>query len=76
MNNQLFKMNSQLFKRVSSKLLSEGSEEPISNLLSLLAASDFKRNMDKLSDILSDKEFTAVKSLYDKLYAELKKHDV
>ena len=65
-----------LFERVSKKLLSEGSEEAASNLLSLLAAPDFKKYMDRLTDTLSEQEFTVIKDLYNKLYAELKKHEI
>ena len=68
--------NNQLFERVSKKLLSENPEEPVPNLLSLLAAPDFKKYMDRLTDTLSEQEFTVIKDLYNKLYAELKKHEI
>lgn len=63
-----------IFERVSKKLF-EANEDPASNLLSLLAAPDFKQYMDRLSDRISDQEFMVVKNLYTKLYEELKKHE-
>ena len=68
--------NNQLFERVSKKLLNEGSEEAVSNLLSLLASPDFKKHMDRLVDTLSEQEFAVIEDLYNKLYAELKKHEI
>ena len=46
-----------------------------SEILSLLAHPDMKRNMDNLSDMLEDSEFMAIKKLYDGLYTELKKYE-
>ena len=63
-----------MFERVSKKLL-EANDDPASNLLSLLAAPDFMQYMDRLSDRMSDPEFMAIKTLYTKLYEELKKHE-
>lgn len=65
---------SKLFERVSKKLI-EANEDPASNLLSLLASPDFKQYMDSLSDRISDQEFMTIKTLYNKLYEELKKHE-
>ena len=50
-------------------------EATASEILSLLAHPDIKRNLDKLSDRLEDSEFMAIKKLYDGLYAELKKYE-
>jgi hypothetical protein len=55
--------------------VNEADDNPVSNLLSLLAGPDIKEYMGKLSDVISDKDLMAVKGLYDKLYAELKKHE-
>ena len=55
--------------------LQEANENPASNMLSLLAAPDFKKYMDRLSDMVDDNDFMAIKGLYDKLYNELKKHE-
>ncbi len=55
--------------------LREVNEDPASNLLSLLAAPEIKKHMDKLSDTLQDTDFMRVKKLYDGLYTELKKHE-
>ena len=63
-----------MFERVSKRLM-EANEDPASNLLSLLAAPEFRQYMDRLSDRISDQEFMAIKSLYTKLYEELKKHE-
>jgi hypothetical protein len=57
------------------KALKDVNEDPASNLLGLLAAPDFKRYMDRLSDRISDQEFMTIKNLYTKLYEELKKHE-
>ena len=46
-----------------------------SEMLSLLAHPDMKRNMDALSDQVDDQQFMAIKKLYDQLYAELKKYE-
>ncbi len=53
----------------------EINEDPVSNLLSLLASPDMKNYMDKLSDKLENNNYMQVKKLYDGLYNELKKHD-
>lgn len=74
MANNMDKNTKAMFDRVSKRLF-EANEDPASNLLSLLAAPDFMQYMDKLADRLSDQEFVAVKTLYTKLYAELKKHE-
>jgi hypothetical protein len=55
--------------------LREVNEDPASNLLSLLAAPDMKKYMDRLADQLDDAQFMRVKKLYDGLYTELKKHE-
>lgn len=55
--------------------LREVDENPTSNLLSLLAAPEIKKYMDRLSDVLEDADFMRVKKLYDGLYTELKKHE-
>ena len=70
----MYKNTKVMFERVSKRLM-EANEDPASNLLSLLAAPEFRQYMDRLSDILSDQEFMAIKSLYTKLYEELKKHE-
>lgn len=54
--------------------LNENNTEA-SELLSLLASSEIKKYMDKLSDTLEDEDFMRVKKLYDGLYTELKKHE-
>jgi len=51
------------------------SSEAASEMLSLLAHPDMKRNMDDLSDLVDDQQFMALKKLYDELYAELKKYE-
>ena len=68
-------MNKEYFEKLSKRIMEQGPDDPVSNLLSLLAAPDFKQYMDRLSNRLSDQEFMAVKDLYDKLYAELKKYE-
>ena len=55
--------------------IKEALDDPASNLLSLLAAPDIKKYMDRLSDTLEDADFMRVKKLYDGLYTELKKHE-
>jgi hypothetical protein len=67
--------NTKLVLDEVSKRLLEASEDPTSNLLSLLAAPDFMQYMDRLSDRISDQEFMVIKNLYTKLYQELKKHE-
>lgn len=47
----------------------------VSEVLSMLAHPDLKKNMDLLADVLEDSEFMAVKKLYDGLYNELKKYE-
>jgi hypothetical protein len=74
MENNMHKSVKVMLEGVSKKLL-EANDDPASNLLSLLAAPDFTQYMDKLADRLSDREFMAVKNLYNNLYAELKKHE-
>ncbi len=64
-----------LIREEVAKVMKEADESPASNLLSLLAAPDFKQYMDRLSDRISDQEFMVVKNLYTKLYEELKKHE-
>lgn len=64
-----------LIREEIQNTIKEASEDPASNLLSLLAAPDFKKYMDRLSDMVDDKDFQAIKDLYTKLYAELKKHE-
>ena len=51
------------------------TSDAASEILSLLAHPDIKRNMDALSDMIGDQEFMAIKKLYDGLYMELKKHE-
>lgn len=51
------------------------AENPASNLLSLISTSDVTKYMDRLSDTINDNDFRVVKDLYNKLYAELKKHE-
>ena len=69
-------MNKEYFEKLSKKLLEQGPNDPVSNLLSLLATPEFMQYMDSLSNRLSDQEFMAVKNLYDKLYQELKKYEI
>lgn len=64
-----------LIREEVAKVMKEADESPASNLLSLLAGPEIKQYMDKLSDTISDQDFMAVKGLYNKLYAELKKHE-
>jgi hypothetical protein len=59
---------------MNESLLNENNTEA-SELLSLLASSEIKKYMDKLSDTLEDADFMRVKKLYDGLYTELKKHE-
>ena len=68
-------MNKEYFEKLSKRIMEQGPDDPVSNLLSLLAAPDFKQYMDRLSDRISDQEFMVIKSLYNKLYEELKKHE-
>jgi hypothetical protein len=61
-------------KITTQSKLNENNTEA-SELLSLLASSEIKKYMDKLSDTLEDADFMRVKKLYDGLYTELKKHE-
>ena len=62
-------------KEEISKVINEVSQDPASNLLNLLAAPNFKRYMDSLSDVIGEKEFKKVYDLYTKLYTELKRYE-
>jgi hypothetical protein len=66
--------NKTIFERVSARLI-EANEDPAANLLSLLAAPDFRKYKDMLADRLSDQEWAAITLHYDSLYNELKKHE-
>jgi hypothetical protein len=48
---------------------------PASELLSLLAAPEFIKYKDQLSDMVEDVDFMKIDKLYTTLYAELKKHE-
>lgn len=63
-----------MFERVSNRLM-EANEEPASNLLSLLAAPEFKRYMDILADRMTAQEFMVIKTAYNAMYEELKKYE-
>lgn len=65
----------QIIKEEVKKVISESPDDPASNLLSLISTSDISKYMDKLSDTINDNDFKVIKDLYNKLYAELKKHE-
>jgi hypothetical protein len=65
----------QIIKEEVKKAISESPDDPASNLLSLISTSDISKYMDKLSDTINDNDFKVIKDLYNKLYAELKKHE-
>jgi hypothetical protein len=46
-----------------------------SELLSLMAAPEFIKYKDQLSDMIEDADFMKIDKLYTALYAELKKHE-
>ena len=48
---------------------------PASELLSLMAAPEFKKYKDQLSDVIEDADFMKIDKLYTALYEELKKHE-
>ena len=48
---------------------------PASELLSLMAAPEFKKYKDQLGDFIEDADFAKIDKLYTALYAELKKHE-
>ena len=48
---------------------------PASELLSLMAAPEFIKYKDQLSDVIEDADFMKIDKLYTALYEELKKHE-
>jgi hypothetical protein len=66
---------SELRKLIREEVQNAMSEDPASNLLSLLASPEMKKYMDKLSDTIDQRDFTIINTLYTKLYSELKKHE-
>lgn len=46
-----------------------------SELLSLMAAPEFIKYKDQLSDVIEDADFMKIDKLYTALYTELKKHE-
>jgi hypothetical protein len=67
--------SSELRKLIREEVQNVMSEDPASNLLSLLASPEMKKYMDKLSDTIDQRDFTIINTLYTKLYSELKKHE-
>ena len=62
-------------KLIREEVQSAMNEDPASNLLSLLASPEMKKYMDRLSNTIDQKNYMVIKSLYTKLYDELKKHE-
>ena len=56
-------------------LLREVDVSPASELLSLMAAPEFIKYKDQLSDMIEDADYMKIDKLYTALYAELKKHE-
>ena len=72
-------MNKQLLKKIIKeelrKVMSEANIHPASNLLSLLAAPEFKKEMSNLADLIEPNEFRLIEDLYTKLNEALKKYE-
>lgn len=66
---------SEFRKLIREEVQSAMNEDPASNLLSLLASPEMKKYMDRLSNTIDQKNYMVIKSLYTKLYDELKKHE-
>ena len=66
---------SEFRKLIREEVQSAMNEDPASNLLSLLASPEMKKYMDRLSNTIDQRNYMVIKSLYTKLYDELKKHE-
>jgi len=72
---KLTKQRLQELAAINNPFLREVNASPASELLSLLAAPEFIKYKDQLSDMVEDADFMKIDKLYTTLYAELKKHE-
>jgi hypothetical protein len=72
---KLTKQRLQELAAINNPFLREVNASPASELLSLLAAPEFIKYKDQLSDMVEDVDFMKIDKLYTTLYAELKKHE-